>query len=295
MPIHRRTRPALRWHRAKARPGLRPADRAHAAPATAAGGLDDHRIAQGLGQCFGIFGGRQRRGRSGHHRNIEALGKCARLDLVAEQPERLGRGADEAQSLVAAALGEGRVLGEEPVARMHTIAAAAPGRIENRVDVEVGPHRIGGLGQMGANLERPGGELGMQRQRVDGRVHGDRLDAQRRGGPGDADGDLAAIGDQYSIEHEVSWMRLGCGAPRSGRARESKVVGRELRTPMISRDPRSRPGPCRGRYFNRLGDRPCMKETKPRASKSSRRVSTGNSCRPSREPDGRLPARPVPA
>src|SRR5207342_315816 len=54
------------------------------------------------------------------------------------------------------------------------------------------------------DLLRLAGELGVERQRIGRREDGDRVDAERRGRPGDPDGDLAAIGDQDPLEHFIS-------------------------------------------------------------------------------------------
>ena len=99
-------------------------------------------------------------GRAGNDRNALRLGEGAGLDLVAEQLQAGGRGADEAQSLGLAALGEERVLRQEAVAGMDAIAAACLGRGDDRLDVEIAAHRIA------ADLARRARELGVQRHRI---------------------------------------------------------------------------------------------------------------------------------
>ena len=81
---------------------------------------------------------------------------------------------------------------------MHAIAAAFPGRSDDGVDVEIATHRIAAGG---ADLARRAREPGVQRQGIGRREDGDRVDAERGRRPRDADGDLAAIGDQDALEH----------------------------------------------------------------------------------------------
>ena len=67
----------------------------HAAPAAAGGGLDQHRIADLVGDLggFRVVGDAAFRAR--HHRNAEALGGALGFDLVAHQADMLGLRADE--------------------------------------------------------------------------------------------------------------------------------------------------------------------------------------------------------
>ena len=187
---------------------LRPGHGAHAAPAAAGRGFQHHRIADGLGLCLGLVA-RGELGRAGNDRNALRLGEVAGRDLVAEQFQAGGRGADEAQSLGLAALGEEGVLRQEAVAGMDAIAAACLGRGDDRLDVEIAAHRIA------ADLARRARELGVQRQRIGPREDRDRIDAQRRRGPGNADRDLPAIGDQDALEH-CSFLKSS--GPRASRA-----------------------------------------------------------------------------
>ena len=123
-------------------------------------------------------------------------GELAGADLVAEQGQRLGRRTDERDPGGRALAGEGGVLGQEPVARVDAVAAARRGDPDDRRPVEVGGDGVG----RPADQARLGGDAGVQRPLVDGGVHGDGLDAEGVGGTGDADGDLAAVGDEDAVE-----------------------------------------------------------------------------------------------
>ena len=114
------------------------------------------------------------------------------LRLVAEQIERLRRRPDEDDAFLRAAPRQRGVLAEEAVAGMQRIAAGRLGGGNHRLDVEIGPRApprdfVGRVG--GAD---------MQRQRVVGRIDRDGGKAGFAGGPRDANGDLAAVGDQQS-------------------------------------------------------------------------------------------------
>ena len=132
---------------------------------------------------------------AGQDRRLVLPGVRAGAGLVAEQIELLGRGADEDDPRLGAGFREGGVLGEEAVARMHGVAAGLPRGRDHTGDIEIGGSP--------ASLERPHlvDPADMQRGRVVFRMDAHRGDAEFGGGLGDADGDLAAIGDQEFLEH----------------------------------------------------------------------------------------------
>lgn len=169
--------------------------RAYAAPAAAGQGLEHHRGAgaQVSQERFGLLQA-DRAVESGHQRHFQALGQGARGGLVAEQVEHLGLRPDEANAGALATAGELGVLGEKAIARMDRVARLLPGHGDQPLHVQVGRrpaatqrHRDIGLAQV-------------QGGRVVLGVHRHRADAQVGTGAGDADGDLATVGDQQGIE-----------------------------------------------------------------------------------------------
>ena len=113
-----------------------------AAPAAAAAGLDDERVADGRG----VPARRPRRSSTGpplHGATGHAglLGQHLGLDLGAEQAHRLGRRADERDAERGAQLGERRVLGDEAPADPGGVGAALPQRPAELLVVEVGVAR----------------------------------------------------------------------------------------------------------------------------------------------------------
>ena len=140
------------------------------------------------------------------------LGQSPGPDLVAQQLERLGERPHKSDARLAATAGEGGVLREETVTRVDGIASVSPGHAHYLLGVEVGAWA--GPGQ-GRGLVGP---PHVQRASVVGRVHRDRRDLQLGRRPGDANRDLAAVGNQQF--QRVSFRGV-TRAPESRRARQS--------------------------------------------------------------------------
>ena len=136
---------------------------------------------------------------AGHEGNVGLLHVLAGLGFGAQHLHRLGRGADEDDSGLAAGAGELRVLGEESVAGMDGFGSAAARGFENPGNVEVGLGCLGGaevLAEIGlAHVESTTVYVGVDR---------DRLDAHLATGTNDANRNLAAIGDEDSLEHKTN-------------------------------------------------------------------------------------------
>jgi hypothetical protein len=81
---------------------------------------------------------------------------------------------------------------------MDAIAATGLGGGDDRFDVEVAAYGVT------ADLARRARQPGVQRHRIRLGEDRHRIDAERRRRPGDADRDLAAIGDQDALEHVYS-------------------------------------------------------------------------------------------
>jgi hypothetical protein len=157
----------------------------HAA-ATAAGGRLDQQREVGLG----------RRGGCRQHRDARPLGDLLGADLVAHRLDRLGRWPDPGQAGVDHGPGEVGVLGQEAVARVDRIRARPARGLDDEVDAEVG---------VGGRVARQAyGVVCLRHERQAGvgvGVDGHGLDAQPAAGGEHAAGDLAAVGDQKSVDH----------------------------------------------------------------------------------------------
>jgi hypothetical protein len=110
--------------------------------------------------------------------------------FVAEQFELLDAGADEAQARFRAIASERRALAQKTVARMNRVAVGLERGLDDRCAVEIGarpaPSQLHGVFRL-ANV---------QRLRVVLRVDRYGSGTELGGGPRDAHGDFAAIGDQ---------------------------------------------------------------------------------------------------
>lgn len=129
------------------------------------------------------------------------LGQCLGRNLVAEQIERFGRRPDEYDALLAATPRQRGILGKEAVAGMQGVA---PGRLrgcDDCVDIEIGACALP------RNFMRRVGCTDVQRCGVVRGIDGDGGKPCVCRGARDANGNLAAIGDQQPLkEHEsVRW------------------------------------------------------------------------------------------
>ena len=174
-------------------------DPAHAAAAAAGDRLDEQRIGQlarGLRQ-------RVRVGARGHARQRGHAGVPGRRDrprLVAGQRQHLAGRPDEGDAGVGAGLGQGRVLAQEAVARVDGVRSRPHRGGDDRLRVEVGPHRVAALADL-VGLVRLQPVLGPA---VLVREDRHRPRPELVGGPERPDRDLAAVGHEDLREHAAT-------------------------------------------------------------------------------------------
>ena len=179
----------------------------HAASAAAGRRLDQHRIADVVGDARGFRVGGDAALRARHHRNAEALGGALGLDLVAHEADVLGLGADELHAVLFQDFGKAGVLRQEAVAGMHGVGAGDLAGGEDIGDVEIAV-----LGGGRADAHALVGKAHMHGVGVGGGMHRHRRDAELLAGAQDAQRDLAAVGDEDFIEHFVPFMPRASGA-----------------------------------------------------------------------------------
>ncbi len=175
---------------------LGPEDGAHAAPAATPGRLQHQRIAdlRGLG-AHKVHVVAQDLGRRDHRharRNRHPPGRR----LVAKRAHRLGPRPDEGDAFPLAGLDQFGVLRQQPVARVDRIRPGQLGHPDDLGDRQVRRDRP----QPFAHLVGLVRLEAVQAQLVLLGIDGDRLLAQLVGRAHDADGDLAAVGDQDLLE-----------------------------------------------------------------------------------------------
>ena len=137
-------------------------------------------------------------GQDGH---AQLAGPGPRRALVAEQRERAGRGTGEAHPGLGAPRGQLRALGSEAVPGVQHVAACAGGRGDDRIDVEVGRRA------RSRQLDRRVRPADVAAGGIVGGIDRDRLDPEHGCRRHDADGDLAPVGHEQSLDHRPGFRR----------------------------------------------------------------------------------------
>ena len=174
------------------------ADDAHALAAAACGRLEQDRVAHLLGDLQGLGLVPDGLDVAGNDRHAGILGQLLAGDLVAHDVHRLHRRTDEDHAGGLHRAGELGVFREEPVAGMDGLGAGGAGRLDDLVD-----HQVGLLRGRGADVHGLVRQLPVQAAAVGVGVDRHRADAESVAGADDADGDFAAVGDEYLVEHGV--------------------------------------------------------------------------------------------
>src|SRR5262245_16956004 len=170
---------------------------AHASPAAAGRGLDQHRIADPPGLFDGGVFVFDQAFAAWRDRHARGLHRSLGLRFIAHRPDDFGRRADEAYVAFAADLGEVRILGEKSVPRMYRVDVGDFGRRDDLRDVQVALRR--GRGADANHFVR---ELYVQGVAVGHGMHGDGFDAEFTTGPDDPAGDFTTVGDKDFFEHK---------------------------------------------------------------------------------------------
>ena len=165
---------------------------------------------------FGLLDGIVGAGDGG---DIGAAGELAAGGFRAESFHGFGGRADEDEAGVGAGARQSGVFGEETVAGMNGVAAGAARDVHDFVDAEIafaGGGRADGVGFVG--------EAHVEGFAVHVAEYGCGADAEFAAGAQDADGDLAAIGDQDFLEHAVLAMRGNSSMRGAGTAGERRSL-----------------------------------------------------------------------
>ena len=175
-------------------------DNPHAAPATAASGLDDHRVTDSTGDLDdflrvigqGAFRARYTGYTGADHR---LLGRY----LVAHHPDGFGCRANEGKAAALDALGKVSVFAQETVAGMDRLGVRYFGSRDDGRHAQIALRRCGRT-----DADRLIGQLHILGVAVGFGINHHRLDAHFAAGALDPEGDLASISNQYFFEHRSS-------------------------------------------------------------------------------------------
>jgi hypothetical protein len=136
---------------------------------------------------------------AGHHGHAGLFHELLGGVLQPHGADRARRRPDEDEAGLLHRLHEIRVLRQEPVARMDRLRARRPGCLDDAARLQVALAR-----GRGADMHRLVGHRHMHGPRIGIGIDGDGGDAHPPCRAHDADGDLAAVGDQYLPEHPAS-------------------------------------------------------------------------------------------
>ena len=174
------------------------ADDEHALAAAAADGLEDDGVADLF--CRGNRHAVARQGLGAFcHGNARRNHGGARRVLVADQPNRFGQRANPSHAGVDDHLREVRVLGEETVTGVNGVSLGGLCGVDYRLAVKVAVK-----GVLGAHAQSNVGQLRVKGFLVRVRVNRDGLNAHLLAGANDAHGNLAAVRDENSPNHDSS-------------------------------------------------------------------------------------------
>jgi hypothetical protein len=170
---------------------------AHPASAAAGHRLDDHRVADVLGDLDRLLLAVHRAVTARQHRDAGLLHRAAGARLVPHQLDDVGVGADEADVTRLAHFRQVGALGQEPISRVNRVGAGDFGGADDRRDVQVA---VDAARRTDADVLV--GEADVQRVLVGLGVDSHRLDAELATGDDDPKRDLAAVGDEDFFKHE---------------------------------------------------------------------------------------------
>lgn len=176
-------------------------DNMHAAAATACDRFDDHSIArwqcrQKLSRLIEAGGF----GRAGRDGNLLCGCQAPCCTLVTEKGQRIGIRADECDAASVTLASEPGILAEKAIAGMNGVAVALFGRVDDRFHVEISG------GTLAGEFDALVGAPGMQRVLVVGGIDRNAGNAEARRRAHDSDGDIAAVGDKESRDHDRTRM-----------------------------------------------------------------------------------------
>src|SRR5664280_1307201 len=175
---------------------VRSLDTSHTLPATARGGLDEHRETD-FHRCSTQIAVRHSRFDStGHHRNARRGDMELRLDLVPHERNRSRARPNERDAALRTGTRESRVLREKAVTGMDRVGSAGDAGVKNPFDIEVTL-----VWCRRSEIQRLVGVEYVSRTAVGVAVHRDRLNTEALERANDTNGNLPAIRNEDRLKH----------------------------------------------------------------------------------------------
>jgi hypothetical protein len=190
--------------RAKFRRPRRAVGDAHALAAAAGGGLDHHRVADLVGDRGRLLVVLDHAEMAGHGRDVGAAAAFLLSILSPMAAIALGFGPMKTMPALASASANASRSDKKAVARMHRLGAARLAGGDDLVDDQVALRR-----RRRADRDGLVGHLDVQRVAVGLGIDRDGGNPHPAGGLDDPAGDLAAVGNQDSLEHSALNPRTG--------------------------------------------------------------------------------------
>ena len=169
---------------------------AHAATAAAARGLDDHGEANLVRERARVVDAAHRILRPRHDGHARRGRDLARLDLVAQRLDHLGRRADEDDAGFAALARERGALRQQTVAGVDGVDIVALGQLDDLVFGQVSGHRLQALAHQVGFIRL----VAVQVDAILLGEDGDRAEAELGAGAEDTHRDLATVGGKYATK-----------------------------------------------------------------------------------------------
>jgi hypothetical protein len=224
----------------------------HALAATAGGRLDHHGIPDLVGDPDRVLFVLDDAEMAGHGGDIGFRRGLLRLDLVAHCGDGAGVGADEDDPGLIKRARKSLAFGQESVAGMHRFGAGLAAGLDDLLH-----HQIAFRGRRRPDQNGIVGHLDVERITIGLGINSDRLDPHAAGGLDDPAGDLAAIGDQNSFEHEVIYLQPKGGVQPRGPAPRGTIYPFRRTAKPNGGNGRYRPGKAARRPKRRVNPNRC--------------------------------------
>jgi hypothetical protein len=168
----------------------------HSLAAAAGGSLDHHRVADRVGNLYGMFAVLDHAEKARHGRNVGLRGRLLGFNLVAHRGNRVRIGTDEDDASFCERTRKSLALGQKSVAGMHGLRASFAAGLDDLVD-----HEIAVGGSRRSDCDGLIGHFDVEGVAISLGIDGNRFYPHSASGLDYTASDLAAICNQNTFEH----------------------------------------------------------------------------------------------